>query len=138
VARCEGKFTISAWESGRCLDNELTVQHSVSSYSPSSGVLTLEHRLPEETHSTSALVDVTLVLESLGEEQTRVGEWVNVIGYITDITLSAHGEESDHAAPTVHTQAVLLWSAGPLDIRRYEKSVKTLGQTRSASTRDGS
>jgi hypothetical protein len=83
------------------------------------------------------LVDVTLVLESLGEEQTRVGEWVNVIGYITDIAPSADGKEPDHASPTVHTQAVLLWSAGPVDIRRYERSVKILGHTRSASSRDG-
>ncbi|KAL2159645.1 hypothetical protein VTH06DRAFT_2214 [Thermothelomyces fergusii] len=37
----------------------------VISYIPASGVLALEHRLPEETRPVHALVDVNLVLESL-------------------------------------------------------------------------
>ncbi|KAL2137793.1 hypothetical protein VTI28DRAFT_8252 [Corynascus sepedonium] len=99
----------------------------VTSYSTASGVLTLEHRLPEETRSVQALVDVNLVLESLGSEQTRVGEWVNVIGYITDIALSINGgKESAPPTPIVHAQAVLLWSAGAFDIRKYEASLKAL------------
>lgn len=75
-----------------------------------------------------SLVDVSLVLESLGSEQTRVGEWVNVIGYITNIAPLASGSDSTRESLAVHTQAVLLWSAGPFDIRRYEASAKALGQ----------
>ena len=105
------------------------------SYSPASGVLALEHRLPEETHSVVALVDVNMVLESLGSEQTRVGEWVNVIGYVTDAAPLADGKESSHGSPTVHTQAILLWSAGPFDIRKYEASVTALSQANAAGCR---
>ncbi|KAL2190921.1 hypothetical protein L209DRAFT_760719 [Thermothelomyces heterothallicus CBS 203.75] len=108
----------------------------VTSYIPASGVLALEHRLPEEARSVHALVDVNLVLESLGPEQTRVGEWVNVIGYITDIApLADRGNESAPGTQIVHAQAVLLWSAGPFDIRRYEASLKTLTQTGSTRYR---
>lgn len=84
--------------------------------------------MPEETHSVISLVDVNLVLESLGSEHTRVGEWVNVIGYITDIAPLASNRESSRGRLAVYTQAVLLWSAGPFDIRRYETSVKALEQ----------
>jgi hypothetical protein len=82
-----------------------------------------------------ALVDVTLVLESLGSDQARVGEWVNVIGYITDVAPITDGKGPNHGTSTVHAQAILLWSAGPVDIRRYETSVKALGQTSSTSHR---
>jgi hypothetical protein len=72
------------------------------------------------------LVDVNLVLESLGSDQTRIGEWVNVIGYITDIPPLADGKEPNQRRPTVRAQAIVLWSAGPVDVRRYETSVKAL------------
>ncbi len=85
-----------------------------------------------------ALVDVNLVLESLGSEQTRVGEWVNVIGYITDAAPLADSREPTRVSSRVHAQAVLLWSAGPLDVGRYETSLKALDQTRSASCRNTS
>jgi hypothetical protein len=69
----------------------------------------------------SALVDLQLVLEKIGHEQTRIGEWVNIIGYVSQqppkiSTSSQHIE--------VHIQALLLWSAGPLDIQQYEASVE--------------
>lgn len=76
----------------------------------------------------SALVDVQLVLERLGAEQTRVGEWVNVIGYITLGSGAAAGRGSVVKGSTVHIQALLLWSAGPLDIQQYQISVQEVGQ----------
>ncbi|KAL2016228.1 hypothetical protein VTK56DRAFT_4059 [Thermocarpiscus australiensis] len=98
----------------------------VTSYSPASGVLTLEHRLPEDACSVLALVDVNLVLESLGSEQTRFGEWVNVIGYVTGIAPTTEIRDSLRGNPRVHVQALLLWSAGPLDVQKYQASVKAL------------
>ncbi|KAH6854352.1 CST complex subunit Ten1 [Chaetomium sp. MPI-CAGE-AT-0009] len=120
---------------GRETGDKVRFLGCVTSYSPASGVLTLEHRLPEESHSVLALVDVTLVLESIGSEQTRVGEWVNVIGYITDAVPLALNRELSRGSPAVHTQAVLLWSAGPFDIRKYEASVKAIGQVNQATSR---
>ncbi|KAK4217171.1 CST complex subunit Ten1 [Rhypophila decipiens] len=97
----------------------------VSSYSTSSGILALEHHQPMDTHRVFALVNVDLILESLKAEQTRPGQWVNLIGYITSISPLAD-ESSGHRVTNVHVQALLLWSAGPLDLERYEKSVKNL------------
>jgi hypothetical protein len=69
------------------------------------------------------LVNVELVLEKLSAEQIRVGEWVNVIGYITLISNAANVKE-----PTVDIQALLLWSTGPFDIQQYQISVRNLLQ----------
>lgn len=96
------------------------------SYSSASALLTLEHRLQEDTCPVFALVDVKLVLESLGSEQVRTGEWVNVMGYITGITAATGSKGSSHRSSRVRVQALLLWSAGPLDLQRYEASVKGL------------
>ncbi|KXX76512.1 Protein ten1 [Madurella mycetomatis] len=98
----------------------------VKSYSPASGVLNLEHRLLEDTSSVVALVDVNLVLESLGAGQTRNGEWVNVIGYITDINHLADCKGSTAGHPKICVQALLIWSAGPVDTQRYTASLRAL------------
>ncbi|KAK4191585.1 protein ten1 [Podospora australis] len=98
----------------------------VTSYYLAAGQLTLEHRLPDENRSVRVIVDVNLVLESLGSDQTRVGEWVNVIGYVT----SANIKGRDAEKPTIQVQAILLWSAGPLNLQKYEVSVKALDSER--------
>lgn len=95
------------------------------SYSIASGTLTLQHRDPKGPN-VSALVDVQLVLERLGPEQTRIGEWVNVIGYITLISATTTGGASGRDESMVHVQALLLWSAGPLDVEQYRVSVELL------------
>jgi len=91
--------------------------------------------MPDQTHQVLALVDVNLVLESMRSDQTRIGEWVTVIGYITDIEPASNLKGSTHVDPTVHAQAILVWSAGPFDIRRYEASLKALSQTDPAGHR---
>jgi len=94
-----------------------------SPYSGASAVLTLEHNFPEKAN-VSALVDVRLVLETLKAEQTRVGEWVNVIGYISSSEPSPRKpKEVDRGHEKVHIQALILWSAGPLNIQKYEEHV---------------
>lgn len=64
-------------------------------------------------------VDARLVLEKLSIELTRVGEWVNVVGYVTAKPTPSKDACSD--VPSAHVQALLLWPAGPLDVQRYEK-----------------
>jgi hypothetical protein len=78
---------------------------------------------------------VQLVLEKIGAEQTRIGEWVNVIGYVTSVSASLAGKSARHDGPSVHVQALLLWSAGPLDVQKYCSSVKLL-EDKTALTRD--
>ncbi|KAK4669374.1 uncharacterized protein QC763_202430 [Podospora pseudopauciseta] len=94
----------------------------VTSYSTESGVLTLQYRGSEDRQLTFASVDVNLVLQSLKAEQTRLGEWVNVIGYVTSTDSKKLGDTN----PVVEVQATLLWSAGPLNLEKYEASVQAL------------
>ncbi|KAK4657947.1 hypothetical protein QC762_202430 [Podospora pseudocomata] len=94
----------------------------VTSYSTESGVLTLQYKGSEDRQLTFASVDVNLVLQSLKAEQTRVGEWVNVIGYVTSTDSKKLGDTN----PVVEVQATLLWSAGPLNLEKYEASVQAL------------
>lgn len=81
----------------------------------------------------TALVDVRLVLERLTSDQRRTGEWVNVMGYVTAIL-------SDNRRPgelLVHVQALLLWSAGALDIQQYQASAQSFQPSLDVSSTDG-
>ena len=88
------------------------------SYSPSTGCLKLGHDYPEDTNVTAA-VDITLLLEVLKHEETRVGEWVNVIGYVTG---KRRTNQPVAGQVSVAVQALVLWSTGPLDVQTYEKT----------------
>lgn len=93
----------------------------VTSYATASGLLTLQHQFPKSPE-VQALVDVRLLLEKLTAEQTSVGEWVNVIGYINSPPSSSvnMSTKRKRGLSAVHVQALMLWSAGSLDIGRYE------------------
>lgn len=89
----------------------------MTSYAATSGVLTLRHEHPRASRD-RALVDVRLLLETLKSNQLQVGEWVNVIGYVTKVVPS---QLAMSIAKDVNVQALILWSAGPLDIQEYER-----------------
>jgi hypothetical protein len=95
------------------------VHNSVTSYDISSAVLTLEHKFPAGS-KLKANVDINLLLNSLESTDTRVGEWINVMGYITlaPSMLSLTGEP---LSDTVFVQAIALWSAGCIRLQEYEK-----------------
>lgn len=78
------------------------------------------------------MVDVRLLLERLDAEKTAVGQWVNVIGYISASPLKPPSKTrtSEQEALAVHIQALMLWSAGPLDIRRYELCLVNMAKTK--------
>lgn len=111
---------LSALPSHECGD-KVRFLGCVTSYSIASAQLTLHHQFPKRS-STKALVDVRLLLERLTAEQTSVGEWVNVIGYISSAPplLAKKSSKQGLEASAVHVQALMLWSAGPLNISRYE------------------
>ncbi|OLN93051.1 hypothetical protein CCHL11_07476 [Colletotrichum chlorophyti] len=91
----------------------------VTSYSTHSAVLTLEHSFPKES-SVIASVDIQLLVGTIKSEQTRVGEWVNVIGYLTPPVGTRAKGGTCHKLQNVSIQALLLWSAGPVHLQRYE------------------
>ncbi|WYZ41469.1 hypothetical protein EsH8_V_000364 [Colletotrichum jinshuiense] len=97
----------------------------VTSYSLGSAVLTLEHGFPQGS-DVSALVDVQLLLGTLKSDQTRIGEWVNVVGYLTPSSSGTRARGTNREPQNVAIQALLLWSAGPLHLQRYESSFATL------------
>ncbi|KAH7262135.1 CST complex subunit Ten1 [Fusarium tricinctum] len=98
----------------------------VISYSTSSACLSLAHLYPKDTNVTTS-VDVSLLLESLTAEQTRVGEFVNVIGYITEQKITRDTKPPCQESQQVCVQAIVLWSTGPMDLQKYEKLLDPKG-----------
>ena len=108
----------------------------VTEYNPKTGFLTLQHAYPPPPSPCStALVDVNLLLESLKNKETRLGEWVNVVGYIElqlerseSIGSKGRGYDRDvrmekqHGTPT-RVQAVMIWSAGGVKLAEYERTL---------------
>lgn len=94
---------------------------SVMSYSTATGCLELGHLHPPGSQVTAS-VDIRLVLELVNPELTRVGEWVNILGYKTAQQSGPAQGAAD--AITIWVQALRAWSTGPLDLARYEKEVQ--------------
>jgi hypothetical protein len=64
-------------------------------------------------------VDVNLLLGTLHSTDTQLGEWVNVMGYITGPLSSQHRNSEDKKA-NAFVQAIVLWSAGSVKLNEYE------------------
>ncbi|KAH9223637.1 CST complex subunit Ten1 [Leptodontidium sp. 2 PMI_412] len=91
----------------------------VTNYSTKTAILTLEHNHPPG-NPLKANVDVNLLITTLKSNETQIGEWINVMGYITGgQKRKAVGEEKVE----VSVQALILWSAGAFDLAGYEKSL---------------
>ena len=67
-------------------------------------------------------MDINLLLETLKSSTTRIGEWVNVIGYITKQECK-QGNDTTKALYDTSLQAIVYWSAGALNLDEYEKTV---------------
>lgn len=72
-----------------------------------------------------AAVDVKLRLESLSAEETEVGYWLNIIGYITSIApLGPKSKSPRLSGYRVGVQCILHWPAASVDPVRYEGHLK--------------
>lgn len=85
---------------------------------------------PAGADTVAALVDVNLLLTCLRHEQTAVGSWVNVVGYIKAKSRRKYptvSSRTDVEAGTwaIDVQAVMLWPTGPLDVQLYEKAMSS-------------
>ena len=67
---------------------------------------------------------MNLVLETLTSELTRVGEYVNVIGYISSRINPSKSEAQEREPALISIQALLIWSTGPMDVQKYEQTFK--------------
>lgn len=110
------------------LASPLLMWCSVAKYTTSTATLTLQHNYPAvaANSTTIALVDVNLLLSMLKPTDTQVGEWVNVIGYVTSQPVFTAKKERKSGSEalkraTVSVQAVMLWSAGSIKLGEYER-----------------
>lgn len=98
---------------------------SVTRYHIGTGTLWLQHAYsaspPPATADVTALVDVKILLEGLKGEDTIIGAWVNVMGYVEEVIMEGEGNGQ---TSRVKVQAIMLWSAGGLKIGEYEKAVE--------------
>lgn len=78
----------------------------------------MEHNYPPG-NAVKAMVDIRLLLNTLKSNETQIGEWVNIIGYIEAGQPIKRGELEQLS---VNVQAVVLWSTGPLKLQAYERS----------------
>ena len=96
---------------------------SVTKYNVRTGCLHLQHPCPlssgKPSSIVSAVVDVGLVGPTLKSTDTQVGEWVNVIGYVVEKAVDGTKQEIG-----VRVQALMLWSAGAVNIKEYERAVE--------------
>lgn len=93
---------------------------SVTCYATATGSLSLVHHHPKDSQVTVA-VDVNLLLETITSDNLRAGELVNVIGYITAKKAVGPCDKPRQRPMQVSVQALVLWSAGSIDIQRYER-----------------
>lgn len=110
----------------------------VTHYTLSNATLSLQHSYPASQAGTVvALVDASLLLEGLKRENTQVGAWVNIIGYVEGVygkreevkKKSKSGGEgiatgSDMEPVKVRIKAVVMWSAGSLKLGAYEAALE--------------
>ena len=104
----------------------------VASYRVSSATLSLQHAYPDsQTDPVVALVNVNLLLESLKREDTQVGAWVNVMGYVDEVCDCKRGlkegtkdEREDSGIVQIKVKAIMLWSAGGVKLGEYERALE--------------
>ncbi|KAI9167597.1 hypothetical protein HJFPF1_03728 [Paramyrothecium foliicola] len=112
-------FGTTQLESFDCSHQLIITATSVTSYSIHTGTLTVCHSYPQD-NNVVAVVDLDLVLESLNHEITQVGEWINLIGYVTPKPRSTAVASHVSDKQPVYIQALLVWSTGPFEIKQYE------------------
>ncbi|KOS20128.1 hypothetical protein ESCO_006303 [Escovopsis weberi] len=103
----------------------------VAGYCTASGRLRVEHEYPRgegrgNGNGNGASVDINLLLERIQPECTRVGEWVNVVGYVVESPATGTAGTAGTGTPpgaSASVQALLVWPTGPLDLGRYERSL---------------
>ena len=136
--------------------NKVRFLGCVTRYTLSTGILELQHAYhPPPKIPTIALVDVNVVLEGLKREDTQVGAWINVVGYVEEVVregkrgqwqvqekmgpATRNGERVREGPRVVRVrvQAIVLWNAGGVKIGEYERTLENR-LTREEGSRTGS
>ncbi|KAI0012643.1 CST complex subunit Ten1 [Xylariaceae sp. FL0662B] len=104
------------------LTSVLMVFKSVTAYSTQSATLTLKHDYPKGNR-VKVSADAALLLQNLNSEQTDIGQWIHVIGYITSMKKSTARSTVGYHPVRIGVQAIVLWIAKDLDVASYEKTL---------------
>jgi len=110
----------------------------VRQYNVRIGHIVLEHNYPRSRKEPSTVsVDINAVLGNITSEELRVGSWLNVLGYVRDITPPASSfssqqdsQQPNEAVPTkvlprpVYIEAVMVFSAGAIALGEYERILR--------------
>ena len=123
--------------------NKVRFLGCVTRYTLSTGVLELQHAYPPPpTTPTVALVDVNVILEGLKREDTQVGAWINIVGYVQEVLSEGRGGQVHGQGKTtlairkgekvregsrvvrVRVQAIMLWNAEGVKIGEYERTLE--------------
>ena len=91
-------------------------------YCVKTGLLTLQHRHPI-TSTLTVLVSVDAVVSTIQPSDVRVGEWINVIGYVTCPPAAAETGGKRSSTEVAFIQAIVLWSAGAIKLGQYESAL---------------
>lgn len=131
----------------------LTFTSSVKTYDVSTGHLILEHNYPRpkpgkgqsteaESGIYSASVDINALLDTVKSEELCVGAWLNVLGYVRhrhqprqqqqqqkkhkqqQHLTSSKKNQTDAKPISVYVDAVMIFSAGPVEIGEYERILR--------------
>ena len=108
----------------------------MSGYDEATGVIHLEHKSAfEVARAIAAKTDMNAVLGTAANSCFEVGSWINVIGYIRDSvsgkrTKQNVGTDISPSHVEVNVQAVLVWSAGSIQISRYEEILQRQQRSR--------
>lgn len=94
---------------------------SIASYNETNSTLTLTHHFPLDGPAAKAIVDVQLVLSTREDGLFTRGNWVNVLGYISN---NNEEKKTRSKKNTVKVEALTVWSVGPtFDLAKYERTV---------------
>lgn len=103
----------------------------VVDYDHKMGRLVVEHDYPRVASSkplTKAIVDINMVLEGMNLDLLQPGSWINVIGYVRSRSMPTARRSSTSRRKAMvelpEIQAVLIWSAGAVQVDKYEKTME--------------
>ena len=114
-------------------DSKAKVSRSVEYYDVATATLHLRHKCPASQTPVEAHVNLAPILESVVRVEVEIGSWLNVIGTIaenirgTELSVRAADCQSGNRRRTpsriVHVQALMLWSAGGINVADYERAL---------------
>lgn len=103
----------------------------VVDYDHKTGRLVVEHDYTRGTSKkslTKAIVDINMVLEGMNLDLLQPGSWINVIGYVRSRSMPTARRSSTSRRKAMvelpEIQAVLVWSAGAVQVDKYEKTME--------------